>query len=266
MSAAPKPSLQLKFQLLFSVAFAITFTTGSLLKAVSHLLAPRWAPQLPLPRISHRESCASPVLRQSLLLRQPILPPNLPTLHLTPTHLVALLHRHVLRALAMACAALSLNTAAAWSEGINSDNDNANLLNGAHSISWVKNAIPQTASDRRCVIADCDKPRHVKQHCCRHYQALRREAKRSRCGSSANPDDVLAATACSSDNPDGVLTATVGSSAIFHHRFHRYVYPQPTWVGELRNAPTPLEWGNYVTRELGVGYVTPPPKWAGGVT
>lgn len=41
MSAAPKPSPHFKLQLLFAVAFAITFTTASLLKAASHLLTPR---------------------------------------------------------------------------------------------------------------------------------------------------------------------------------------------------------------------------------
>ena len=70
-SATPTPSPRsFKLQLFFSIAFAITFTTASLLKAASHLLTPRaalallpprrmpmptrWAPQLPLPCIRPR--------------------------------------------------------------------------------------------------------------------------------------------------------------------------------------------------------------------
>jgi hypothetical protein len=66
-SCSPNPSPHVKLQLIFSVAFAITFTTASLLKAASRLLLPysthtlisphaipmpvRWAPQLPPPRV-----------------------------------------------------------------------------------------------------------------------------------------------------------------------------------------------------------------------
>ena len=66
-SCSPNPLPHVKLQLIFSVAFAITFTTASLLKAASRLLLPystqtliaphaipmpvRWAPQLPPPRV-----------------------------------------------------------------------------------------------------------------------------------------------------------------------------------------------------------------------
>ena len=69
-SCSPNPSRHVKLQLLFSVAFAITFSTASLLKSASRLLLPystqtltaphalpmpvRWAPQLPPPRIRPR--------------------------------------------------------------------------------------------------------------------------------------------------------------------------------------------------------------------
>lgn len=74
-SCSTKASPQTVLQLNFSVAFAITFTTASLLKAASQLILPfstttlvaprqlpmptRWAPQLPLPRIRHHHSSAS---------------------------------------------------------------------------------------------------------------------------------------------------------------------------------------------------------------
>ena len=69
-SCSPNPSPHIKLQLMFSVAFAITFTTASLLKAASRLLLPysthnliaphalpmptRWAPQLPPHRARSR--------------------------------------------------------------------------------------------------------------------------------------------------------------------------------------------------------------------
>jgi hypothetical protein len=147
MSAAPKPSPHFKLQLLFAVAFAITFTTASLLKAASHLLTPRagqallpprrmplparWAPQLPLPRISRCESCASPAGRyQSPSRRHTATQPNpstphADTFHGSPSLSCAARSSHGSRCAPM----LSLNTAAACSEGINSDNDNDNFTN-----------------------------------------------------------------------------------------------------------------------------------------
>ena len=74
-SCSPSPTPHVKLQLIFSVAFAITFTTASLLKAASRTLLPystqalfaphalpipaRWAPQLPLPRTKSRTSAAA---------------------------------------------------------------------------------------------------------------------------------------------------------------------------------------------------------------
>jgi hypothetical protein len=74
-SCSPNPSPHIKLQLIFSVAFAITFSTASLLKSASRLLLPystqtltaphalplpvRWAPQLPPPRVRPRERRAA---------------------------------------------------------------------------------------------------------------------------------------------------------------------------------------------------------------
>ena len=126
MSAASKPSPHFKLQLLFSVAFAITFTTASLLKAASHLLTPRagqallpprrmpmparWAPQLPLPRICHRESTASPITQPAHTAS------HIDELHGSPDLSCAARSCHGSRGALM----LSPNTAAACSEGINS--------------------------------------------------------------------------------------------------------------------------------------------------
>ena len=43
------------------------------------------------------------------------------------------------------------------------------------------------------------------------------------------------------------------SVAHFHHRFHRYFHPQPTWVGEIRITPNPLGWGKYVSSPAHLG-------------
>jgi hypothetical protein len=72
LSCSPKPALRTKLQLYFSVAFAITFTTASLLKAASFLLLPhsvqtlvaphalpmptRWAPEVPSPHSRPRRA------------------------------------------------------------------------------------------------------------------------------------------------------------------------------------------------------------------
>ena len=77
ISCSPKPALRTKLQLYFSVAFAITFTTASLLKAASFLLLPhavqtlvaphalpmptRWAPEVQLPRSRTQRAPLAPV-------------------------------------------------------------------------------------------------------------------------------------------------------------------------------------------------------------
>jgi hypothetical protein len=94
-------------------------------------LPARWAPQLPLPRISRCESCASPAGRyQSPSRRHTATQPNpstphADTFHGSPSLSCAARSSHGSRCAPM----LSLNTAAACSEGINSDNDNDNFTN-----------------------------------------------------------------------------------------------------------------------------------------
>jgi len=81
-SCSPNPAPHIKLQLMFSVAFAITFATASLLKAASRLFLPfstqaliaphalpmpvRWAPHIPPPRVRSRlNSPASPSITKS---------------------------------------------------------------------------------------------------------------------------------------------------------------------------------------------------------
>ena len=123
MSAIPTPSPRsLKLQLFFSIAFAITFTTASLLKAASHLLTPRaalallpprrmpmptrWAPQLPLP-------CIRPRLATRPISQTGHTAPDTNELHGTTDPTCAAPSCHGSRGPPM----LPLNTAAARSEG-----------------------------------------------------------------------------------------------------------------------------------------------------
>ena len=123
MSAMPTPSPRsLKLQLFFSIAFAITFTTASLLKAASHLLTPRaalallpprrmpmptrWAPQLPLP-------CIRPRLATRPISQTGHTAPDTNELHGTTDPTCAAPSCHGSRGPPM----LPLNTAAVRSEG-----------------------------------------------------------------------------------------------------------------------------------------------------
>ena len=111
LSCSSKPTPRTKLQLTFSVAFAITFTTASLLKAASFLLMPhavqtlvaphalpmptRWAPEIMLPHSRPRRAPLAGAHLATVL--SPSADTNLNTMNHTTLPSCSALDSHTLR-------------------------------------------------------------------------------------------------------------------------------------------------------------------------